>query len=65
MNAVGALASNSSLAWGFVDALWAAPIPEGDAHDTDRYYSGSLYLEALRIGSTLVEFSTIDGHWDV
>lgn len=47
MNAVGALASNSSLAWSFVDALWEAPIPEGDAHDTDRYYSGSLYLEAL------------------
>lgn len=47
MNAVGALASNSSLAWDAVDALWAAPIPEGDAHDTDRYYSGSLYLEAL------------------
>ena len=47
MNAVAALASNSSLAWAFVDALWAMPVPSGDAHDTDRYYSGSLYVEAL------------------
>lgn len=47
MNAVAALSSNSSDAWGFVDALWAMPIPSGDEHDTDRYYSGSLYLEAL------------------
>jgi oligosaccharide reducing-end xylanase len=47
MNAVAALASNSSLAWAAVDALWAMPIPSGDEHDTDRYYSGSLYLEAL------------------
>ena len=47
MTAVAALASNSSLAWGFVDALWAMDIPAGDEHDTDRYYSGSLYLEAL------------------
>ena len=47
MNAVAALASNSSLAWGFVDALWEAPIPSGDDRDNDRYYSGSLYLEAL------------------
>jgi len=47
MVAVAALASNSSDAWAAVDALWAAPIPSGDDHDTDRYYSGSLYLEAL------------------
>lgn len=47
MNAVASLASNSSDAWAFVDALWAMPIPSGDLHDTDRYYSGSLYLEAL------------------
>lgn len=44
MNAVAALASNSSLAWAFVDALWQAPIPSGDDRDTDRYLacSGSL-----------------------
>ena len=47
MNAVAALASNSSLAWDYVDALWRAPIPSGDDRDDDRYYSGSLYLEAL------------------
>ena len=47
MNAVGALAANTSAAWAFVDALWQMPIPQGDAHDSDRYYSGSLYLEAL------------------
>ena len=47
MNAVGALAANTSAAWAFVDALWEMPIPQGDAHDSDRYYSGSLYLEAL------------------
>ena len=47
MNAVAALASNTTDAWDFVDALWAMPIPSGDEHDTDRYYSGSLYLEAL------------------
>ena len=47
MNAVVALASNSSLAWAFVDALWEAAIPSGDGRDDDRYYSGSLYVEAL------------------
>ena len=47
MNAVAALASNSTLAWAAIDALWAMPIPSGDERDTDRYYSGSLYLEAL------------------
>ena len=47
MNAVAALASNSTLAWGAVDALWAMPIPQGDDRAGDRYYSGSLYLEAL------------------
>jgi len=47
MNAVAALASNSTDAWDFVDALWNMPIPSGDDHDTDRYYSGSLYLESL------------------
>lgn len=47
MNAVTALASNQSVAWEFIDALWQLPIPEGDERDSDRYYSGSLYLEAL------------------
>ena len=47
MNAVATLSSNSSIAWDFIDALWNMPIPSGDEHDTDRYYSGSLYLEAL------------------
>ena len=47
MNAVAALASNESSAWDAVDALWAMPIPSGDERDSDRYYSGSLYLEAL------------------
>jgi oligosaccharide reducing-end xylanase len=47
MNAVASLASNSTSAWDFIDALWVMPIPSGDDHDTDRYYSGSLYLEAL------------------
>ena len=47
MNAVAVLASDSPDAWAYVDALWAAPIPEGDDPDDDRYYSGSLYLEAL------------------
>jgi oligosaccharide reducing-end xylanase len=47
MNAVAALASNSSRAWDFIDALWATPIPSGDNIDSDRYYSGLLYLEAL------------------
>ena len=47
INAVACLASNSSLVWGFVDELWEAPIPSGDNRDSDRYYSGSLYLEAL------------------
>ena len=47
MNAVAALASNSTHAWDAVDALWSMNIPEGDEHDSDRYYSGSLYLEAL------------------
>ena len=47
MNAVAALASNESLAWDAVDALWSMPIPSGDERDADRYYSGSLYIEAL------------------
>lgn len=47
MNAVAALASNLTLAWDFIDALWQAPIPKGDDRDNDRYYSGCLYLEAL------------------
>lgn len=47
MNAVAALASNSTHAWAAIDALWSMPIPSGDERDTDRYYSGSLYLEAL------------------
>lgn len=47
INAVAALASNSSLAWDFIDAIWQEPIPAGDNRDSDRYFSGSLYLEAL------------------
>ena len=47
MNAVAALASNSTLAWDFIDALWETPIPTGDDRDSDRYYSGCLYFEAL------------------
>eukprot|EP01051_Picozoa_sp_SAG22_P007114 SAG22_NODE_490_length_9834_cov_7.723780_5_plen_123_part_00 len=47
MNAVAALASNSSVAWEHVDRLWGLAIPAGDDPDSDRYYSGSLYLEAL------------------
>ena len=47
MNGVVALASNQSVAWDFIDALWQLPIPSGDNRDSDRYYSGSLYLEAL------------------
>jgi endo-1,4-beta-D-glucanase Y len=47
MNAVAALASNLTLAWDFIDALWQEPIPTGDDRDSDRYYSGCLYLEAL------------------
>ena len=40
MNAVASLASNSSDAWAFVDALWNTGIPEGRF----RYYDGSLYM---------------------
>ena len=42
MNAVCALASNSSLAWDFVAELWATPTPSGKY----RYYDGMLYLLA-------------------
>ena len=42
MNAVCALASNQTVAWDFVDALWNMPTPSGQA----RYYDGALYLEA-------------------
>jgi oligosaccharide reducing-end xylanase len=47
MNAVAALASNESVAWEHVDRLWDLEIPAGDDPDSDRYYSGSLYIEAL------------------
>ena len=47
MNAVAALSSNISLAWDFIDQLWNTPIPSGDNIDSDRYYSGFLYLEAF------------------
>jgi oligosaccharide reducing-end xylanase len=47
VNAVASLAANTTLAWDFIDALWNASIPSGDDVDSDRYYSGSLYLEAL------------------
>jgi len=42
MNAVCALASNETVAWDFVDALWNMTTPAGRG----RYYDGSLYLEA-------------------
>ena len=42
MNAVCALASNETVAWEFVDALWNTSTPTGQA----RYYDGALYLEA-------------------
>ena len=47
MNAVAALASNLTIAWDFIDEFWSLPIPTGDAVCCDRYYSGSLYIEAL------------------
>jgi oligosaccharide reducing-end xylanase len=40
MNAVCALASNTSLAWEFVADLWATPTPSGKY----RYYDGMLYM---------------------
>jgi len=43
MNAVGALASDSSVAPSFVRALWDAPVPRGQW----RYYDGMLYLFGL------------------
>ena len=42
MNSVCALASNETVAWDFVDALWNTPTPTGQG----RYYDGALYLEA-------------------
>lgn len=42
MNAVGVLASNLTLAWDFIDALWNTSTPS----DRFRYYDGVLYLEA-------------------
>jgi hypothetical protein len=42
MNAVCALASNETVAWDFVDALWNTSTPSGRF----RYYDGVLYLEA-------------------
>lgn len=47
--AVAALACNDSVAWKFIDTLWNMPIPSGDDPNSDRYFSGSLYLEALLI----------------
>jgi oligosaccharide reducing-end xylanase len=43
MNAMGALASDSSDAWDFVKALWDTPVPTGQY----RYYDGSLYMFSL------------------
>jgi oligosaccharide reducing-end xylanase len=43
MNAVAALAANSSVAGSFVDQLWNATIPSGQW----RYYDGMLYMLAL------------------
>jgi hypothetical protein len=44
---VAALASNSTLVWTLIETLWTLPTPSGDVPDSDRYYSGFLYLEAL------------------
>ena len=49
INAAASLAANQTLAWDFIDALWASPIPSGDNVNNDRYYSGSLYLESLLV----------------
>lgn len=46
-NAVACLSANISLAWDFIDEFMSLPIPTGDNINSDRYYSGSLYLEAL------------------
>jgi oligosaccharide reducing-end xylanase len=43
MNAVAALASNDTIAYKFVNALWAKPISTG----TYRYYNGLLQMMAL------------------
>lgn len=42
MNAVCALASNETIAWDFIEALWNTSTPSGRY----RYYDGVLYLEA-------------------
>jgi endo-1,4-beta-D-glucanase Y len=42
-NAMGALASDSADAWGFVNALWNTPVPTGRY----RYYDGTLYLFSM------------------
>ena len=42
MNAVCSLASNQTVAWDFVHALWNMSTPSGRG----RYYDGALYLEA-------------------
>jgi oligosaccharide reducing-end xylanase len=39
-NAAASLAATKPIAKDFVEALWNAPIPDGQ----DRYYSGCLYL---------------------
>ena len=43
MNAVASLAATQPRAQQFVDALWATPVPSGQA----RYYDGLLYLLGL------------------
>ena len=55
MNAVCALASNQTVAWEFVDALWNMPTPSGQG----RYYDGALYLEAW-----LHLSGNFRAHWD-
>ena len=42
LSQVCALASNQSVAWDFVHALWNTSTPTGGG----RYYDGALYLEA-------------------
>jgi len=60
MNAVCSLASNETIAWDFVDALWNTETPSG----RERYYDGALYLEAwLHLsGNFRASWTSGDGH---
>ncbi|WP_111978600.1 glycosyl hydrolase family 8 [Algibacillus agarilyticus] len=60
MNAVASLASNSSDAWEFVDALWNTPTPEGKY----RYYDGCLYMFGMLAMSGEYRIYCPDGECD-